>query len=631
MNSKSLFVYLLLVFSNLLFSREEFSKLYNQAEDIRAITLDVPNGLSSKAGQFNLDSNSSDQMKAVIELDRETRTYLENVDVNCNLGPDSSDKERDELEEKIKKRKLEIILSLFANDYRYEEKALGRFIEDDYFHQLGVISKNGNKKADDVYDLGRLITKYKELNPSKNLESMSFSEKEKELSEFLNNYLGEPTIPNLVLKEMAISSIIEDSKNLEKFASFLNSKLTTDEKIQLISNFGNRSKITGRSSFDVSLVQTKLLKELGFLHNYIINYKTINGTHSTVISKDPVTGKIVKFNIDEASTANKDSKTSALIQDNSNPDHGLKMSIFDSNGKPVTQVSSELGQLLKDATGGRNQNFLDTNYSLVKVGIKFDGLDGNLFTGKTSSGENIYGLAVFKHYNSEYLSLNGGVALSKISGERTLMNIDQDNLYARLETELRSPSLDFKNISTRAFLGGEAEVLGYRASERNEEISRKSDGFEFDSKLDFKLGVSTDVRLGSSTYLYNKSYINFYPDLESKEKGLVHDGVTIETGINHQISDKSAIVLDTVVMMKNYGSTVGARVSYENYESNFRLKAGYDTPISDDHPGFLPGGTRHFTMGVDKEFKNGFVLSVEYDRNLDQDSNSVFLKGGIRF
>jgi hypothetical protein len=237
---------------------------------------------------------------------------------------------------------------------------------------------------------------------------------------------------------------------------------------------------------------------------------------------------------------------------------------------------------LKDATGGKNQNFLDTNYSLLKVGIKFDGLDGNLFTGKTSRGENIYGVAVFKNYNSEYLSLNGGVALSKISGDRTLMNIDQDNLYARLETELRSPSLDFKNISTRAFVGGEAEVLGFRATEKSDSISNKSDGFEFDSKLDLKLGVSTDIRLGSSTYLYNKSYINFYPDLESKDKGLVHDGYTVETGINHMISDKSAIVLDTVVMMKNYGSTVGARVSYENYESNFRLKAGYDTPISND-------------------------------------------------
>lgn len=552
-----------------------------------------------------------------------------------------------------------------VTDKKFEQDVLGRYMANDYNNYVGKLLVAGNKKAADIYNLTALESKYKEKNPSVDLSKLSFKDKEQALSKFANEYLGENIPSGIVTKELAFAQMVNKSSSWKETLAAAKDSLTNQQKIELVSKvggyFGNQYNYTrfnegdkakgyvkieelfdsvkagveGGVCRDIALAQTKMLKELGFKNNYVITYKTLSGYHSDVITKDPETGKVVKFNYSEVTEMKKNSGTEALIQDSTMADHGLNYRIADSDGKPVTQVSSELGSMLKEATGGSSRAFSSLDYTLVKAGVKFGDTEGNLFNGKTSNGENIYGLALYKNYDSQYVSVGGGVAVSKLSGDRSYVNIDQNNLYARVATELRSPSLELGAVNVSGFGGASAEVLAYQGTETNlaTKIKKKSE-IELDAKAEGYAGIKSELNLGE-TILTNKTYMVYYPDLanvaDASRLKAARDSVMIETGVEHKLGDDKAILIDSVVALKNYGTSFGVTGTYEDSRNRFRTSVGYETPVSSDMPTFLPGASRKISATVDKQTENGFIFSLEYDRDIDRKANTFMLKASKRF
>lgn len=662
-------VYWSLIFSlpfTALKAEDSIEKLYLLSEDVRSVVLKTPEGHPMPKGQFHLTSTQSDQIKAISGLDNLTREHIE-ASQNKDCDKKNPNQSTQELEEKVKKREFEISFMVRTSDYRFEQNTIGRFMNDDYANFIGKLIINGNSKAIDVATLDSLKAKYLSINPKSDLSKLSFEDQVKTLESFANLYLGTMIPTGIVMKEMAFQSMVSDSANWKTILGVARDTLTNQQKIELVSKvggfFGNRynydrfnlgDKATGYVSIeqlfdsvksgkaggvcrDIALAQTQMLRELGFKNNYVVTYKTLNGYHSDVITTDPATGKIVKFNYSEATEMKKGTGTAALIQDSTMPDHGLNFRIHDADGKPVTQVPSELGQMLREATGGDTRPFLDSNYSLAKVGVKFGGVDGNLFVGKTSTGENLYGLALFKKFNSEYVSVEGGLAISKLEGNRTFMTLDQENLYARLAAEVRSPTLELGRLSLSAFAGAEGEVLGYRGLEsyRSGNLSKETENMQFDARAELQVGLRGRLDLSSSTILTTKTYTTFYPDIghvaKADKVGLFKDSIIVESGISHSLSDQQAVILESSIMLKNYGTSMGIRAAYEDYENKIRVHGSYSTPLSKEAPSFLPGMNSHFTVGIDKETSKGLTFSIEYDRNIEQHSNGLFFKGSYKF
>lgn len=651
-------------------AEDSLTNLYLLSEDVRSIVLKTPGGHPMSERKFHLAEGEADQMKALVGLDELTRNYFE-----TNESKDCNEKKPDlgtpNLTEKVKKRDFEIYVSALSTDAKFEQNVIGSFMASDYSNYLGKMIFPGYgmiNPAYEIYDLQSLENKYKNLNPKVDLSKMSFKDKEKILSDFANSYLGTKLPDGLLMKEMAFDQMVNHSSTWKETLAAAKDSLTSEQKIELVSKiggyFGNRYNYTrfnegiyasgyvtieqlfdsvkteteGGVCRDIALAQTQMLKELGFKNNYIIGYKTLSGAHANVITTDPETGKIVKFNYANVTSMKNGSGTEALIQDSTIPDHGLVFRIYDSDGKPVTQVPSELGIILRETAGAETRSFTDTNYSLQKVGVNIGGVNGNLFTGKTSTGENIYGVALYAKEESEDVSLNVGMSLSKVDGNRTYMRIEQENLYARMSGEVRSPKLEKDSLSVGGFLGVNNEVMGYNSHESYISSNyTKSANYEIDAKADVSVGVRGNLKLGTDTLVTNKTYATFYPDLANVAAGsirtltVVKDSVVIQSGVTRNLDKNQVVLLDTTVMLKNYGTSMGIKAAYEDNRNRLKINAGYEVPIDSDMPAFLPGGTSHAKASVEKETKSGLVFSMEYDRNLTSGTTSGSLKASKKF
>ncbi len=651
-------------------AQDELDRLYLLSEDVRDVVLKTPGGHPMPDHEFNLNTQQADQMKALASLDDSMRIHLVASKAEKDCDHKGETKNRTDLERRVDNRAFKLEAVVFTSDKKYEQNALGRFMSDDYINYMGKLFFSGNTKALDIYNIQLLEAKYLNDHPGVDLSKLTLSQKEKLLNDYAQTYLGATLPSGFLMKEMTFQQLINKSSDWKKTLAEAKDGLSTDQKIQLISKlggyFGNhynyerlnqgndargtfvdtqqlldslKNGTAGGICRDIALAQTQMLQELGFTHNYVVAYKNLSGRHSTVITEDPATGQIIKFNYDETTVAKKGSGTEALSQDTSMPNHGLGFNIYDSNGKPVTMVSSELGQMLKDSAGGDiGRDFNQRNFSIVKVGFSAKYIDGNLFTGKTSSGENLYGVALFKENSpSEYLTLGGGVSLSKIEGNRSLLHIDQQNLYARGSAELNSPKLNLGSVQTRAFAKANGDLLIYDSKETSLSSNRSVEAKnEMDGTADLSLGVkNTFVSSDKKDKIDNKIYATFYPDWNHVARGdktvAVRDSVVVQTGVTHEISDDTKALIDTAIVMKNYGSSLVVKAALEDEKNKARYTASVATPLKKDVPTFLPGGEHRASVGAQKETDQGIIFSIEYEHNFDNNSNSVMGKGDVKF
>ena len=663
---KIIFLIIGLISANSNYASDQFDKLYMFTEDVRDVVLKTPDGNPLDKKQFQLTSSQSDQVKAISELDNSTRSYL---DSKYNRDCDQKSIYKGELKNRVENRNFQIDTLIISSDAKFEQNVLGQFMGDDYINFMSNLYSNGNKKALDVYSIASLTNKYKSLNPNGNFDKLTFAEKEKALSSFANNYLSLTLPKGLVMKELAFSDMVDNSANWKNILSVAKNDLTNDQKIQLVSKlggyFGNhynyaryeagekargeyittdqllnslKSGSPGGICRDIALAQSQMLQELGFKNSYVISYKTLQGAHSTALTTDPITGKIIKFNYSETNASKAGSGTEVLTQDTSLPDHGLGFRVYDTNGKPVTHVPSEMAQMLRESTGvSYDRNFNSKNYNLVKVGFNNDKVNGSIFTGKTSSGDNLYGIALYnEHKINNHLKMGTGISISKLDGKRSLMQINQDNLYLRNSIEANYPVNKTSNSETKIIGGASAEVLlsnnrevwnGHgMIREAKKEIDASSDGY---------IGLNNKyVTSDKKTEINTEVYANVYPDWNhvasgSKTVGVL-DGITIQSGVSHQLTENKRALIETAIIMKNYGSSMVSRAALEDDLSGARYVAGISTPITKDMPTFLPGGERRVMMGLEK-VKEKMTFSIEYERNLENRNSSLMLKGKVNF
>ncbi len=662
------FLILTLLNFNTFADDSSINKLFLFSEDMREVILKTPGGHPMPNQAFQLTQMQSDQMQALSGMDDSIRVHLENANSKPDCDQNSlqlTQKDIQALQKKVDERDFQLEVVVFSSDKKYEQNTLGRFMSNDYNNYMSTLYSNGNIKAANVFSIDSLIQKYKSDNPGIIFDSLSFKEKEKKLDEYLKTYLGDALPSGLLMKEMAFHRMVNNSSDWKATLNDAKDKLTSEQKIQLVSKlggfFGNlynydrrdagskvfgefisteqlldsvKSGAPGGICRDIALAQTQFLKELGFKNNYVLAYKTIAGSHATVISTDPETGKVVKFNYGETTAAPKGSGTESLVQDTSMPDHGINYRIYDTQGKPVTKVPSEVGQILKESAGGTlDREFNQRNYSLAKISFGTEGLRGNLFTGKTSTGDNIYGLAIYKNIETENTKTGFGLSVSKLESNRSLMQIDQENLYFRTNAEVSSSGLKIGSTQTKAFLGGETSFM----------LSNNAQTFKSGSKLIGEKQISADIEgfagvkttyesSDKKTSAETKIYANVYPDTGHVAKvtrpTLVLDSVVIRSGVSHALTDDTKALIDSAVVMRSYGTSLVMKAAIEN-EKN-RMVAGTSVPLSKDMPTFLPGGERRAFLGVERATSR-YILSVEFERNFDNRSNSVMLKGQANF
>lgn len=647
--------------SQLVRAGDDFDKILLLAENVRDVVT-----FGEEKPDFKLNAQQSDKMVALASMDNTTFDFLEASKAYNDCINEK--KARVELQARIDKRDFQIEGLVLSNNLHYEQNVLGRFMNDDYMIFLSQEFDRGNIKSKEINSVDNLEKKYLQMNPNTKLDTMTLNQKEKTLSDFAESFLGTKLPAGLLMKEMAFQTMMNRPGDWKATLAEAKDKLSIDQRIQLVSKLGgyfgnnyNYDRLNGGKSEsgkfvstkelltsikngtpggvcrDIALAQTQFLDALGFKDNYVVSYKTVDASHATVITTDPVTKKIIKFNYDETTQLKAGSGTEALTQQTSIPDFGINYRVYDSQGKPVTKFSSELGLMLKDATGASTErSFDDKNYSIAKVGFNSGTINGNIFAGKTSNGLNLYGVSVYQNTATEHVKSSVGVAVSKLSGERSNIKIDQSSLFLRAATEVNSSSIKIGPVQSSVFGGLSGEMMVANNSQSKVDSNRTTVAKkQIEASAEFYAGVENKIESADKkTYIDNKVYATFYPEFNhvaaAGKTVPVLNYVVVQTGVGHELTDDIRAKLDTAVVMRNYGTSIVVKAMLEDDKRNLRASAGVSTPITKDMPSYLPGASTRATASVDYVTPR-VMFSIEVERDLNNKSTSVGAKARGNF
>lgn len=450
---------------------------------------------------------------------------------------------------------------------------------------------------------------------------------------------------------LVYNQLLQSPKDWQSILAANKDKLSSDDKIALISTLGgafsshynyaraadekapgfvNTEELltsvatnkVGGICRDVSLAQTQMLEALGFKNNYSVVYQTFIGLHATTITTDPVTGKIVKFNYNEVTGERSGSGTGALAQNTTLADVGIQYKIYDTKGAPVVQVPSEIGQILSETAGGTDRELSAKNYNLSKVSFEKDGIAGSVFTGRTTSGVEIKGVAFYTKAESEHLKTHAGVSVSQADGNRGTVSVSASNIYGNFGAEAQSNPLKIGSAETRAIAGAEVGVIRVNANETFNISGTVIKGDPtFDASVEGFLGLKTEGKTkDGKTVLENSTYINIYPDYANvasvDNRVIAKNSVVVDTKLVRQLDNEDqSVLLRSAVIFRNYGASAIVEAGITDKGDRTRFLAGYRAPFSSDQPSFLPGGTSSEYVRAEKQLGKKITFTVEVEKS----------------
>lgn len=404
-----------------------------------------------------------------------------------------------------------------------------------------------------------------------------------------------------------------------------------------------KGKHPGGVCRDVALAQAQMMKELGVPNSYIVAYKTPGGFHANLITQDPDDpNRVIKMDYGYMTGEENVTGNTVLRQDTTMPDMGLRYRIYNSEGKPVAKLPTELGQMYFEMTGGMEMDpLMSRNYSLSQVGVQGQNWRGRLFVGQTSTGERVVGAATdFRYtYGDDTLNVDGGIAVSTMQGQRSLVEIDQQNLFGRVKAELNSPYLNVGNFGIRAQGTGEAKLML-----SNNTVVRNSTGATlYDEKAE--LSFDTDYTAAVQSHWNSpdeKTKVNaevrafFYDDHKNVAAGTsgghgIHlDKTLVKVGVEHKLDGDYAFLADTGVVLRDIGDSAFFRAGLVTNQGRTRATASYEKPFDKDMPRFLPGSTEKVGVGVAHQ-AGPFDFSLTYQRDLEINQDQFMLGAKIKF
>ncbi len=649
-------------------TNSDLERVRELAEDVRDVVThhSAPDMHPNPQGNFRLTTEQADRIHAVSALDEEIVSL--NVTVpDCNeTGGDVSE---DEMAERLKKRKFKIFFEVRYNSLQHDGAAQYGYGSNAFGPWL---SANGTSAG--IYNLGNLKTRYKNRNGSVDLDSLSVSEQEKRLREFAKSQYGLDIPENLMTPDLAYDHIRANPNDWATTLRGLKNNMSFDQKAKLVARFGgafgdnyNYDRADGTGAYadgivtieeliestkgkhpggvcrDVALAQAQMMKELGVPNSYIVAYKTPGGFHANLITQDPSDpNKVIKMNYGYMTGEENVTGNTVLRQDTTMPDMGLRYRIYNSEGKPVAKLPSELGQMYSEMTGGNQLDpLMSRNYSLSQVGVQGQNWRGRLFVGQTSTGEQVIGAATdFNYeYGDDILNIDGGLAVSTMQGQRSLVEIDQQNLFARVRGELNSPYLEVGNFGIRAQGTAEAKFM----LSNNTVVKRATGSTLYDEKAELSFDTDYTAAIQShwdsedgNTNVDAEVRAFFYDDHKnvaagtSGGHGLHLDKTLVRVGVQHQLGSDYAVLADTGVVLRDVGDSAFFRAGMVMNQGRTVASMTYEKPLDADMPRFLPGSTEKVGVGVSHE-TGPFNFSLTYNRDLDIDQDQFMLGAGIKF
>ena len=660
-------------------------RIFKLAENVRSILWrsdPVPEN-------FELTTEEADRAVAYSELEAEIGEFAYSANEKA-MGSEASpcpptqnlEEHEDKLalQEAIKRREFSIYYTGVFSDAEGLAQAEGVYGRNNYRSFMNAIASRGNSGAPPINSLNKLENKY--LNSEGAVErdqwdSLSTVERSQLLQGYAESQVNQDVSIGLILSDYAIGSMLDNPNQWRESLKEIKDHLSFEEKVKIASHFGGafgddynydrandvgdegegivsieemltavRNSDTGGICRDVALAQSQILRELGVDHDdiYMIGYTTATGGHAVLAVEDPDNpGNIVKLNYSYITEENEVSGGAQLTQDTSLPDVGMQYRVYDADGKPVGRVPTEIGQIFNEVTNGQNNYDISKTYTLQKAEVQTPIGDGTVFTGTTSSGDNVVGVAINGRIDRGLTEIDYGVAVVKREGERTMVTMDQEALYGRLDYRLNTPDVRVgDNFRLNGFGGMRSEVMVMNTELEYKSNGAMKEGTNVDPMSTFYVGAegeweSSDGRTRVNSEVVAESYVDWANEVNTSEGyTLALDNVRWTTGVEHGVTESMRVMGEGTIVMRQMGSSAILTAGIEDERRNYVIEGSYQTPLGDGLPSFMPGGSEAVSVAVakswqDEETGRGPNFRFYLERDLDFDNNRVGASVGWKF
>lgn len=651
-------IFLLSLSYSPIFAADDIASLYSLSENVRNIVVKTDEFKEARSPELRKTQNGVDQIVALSSLDKEIEIYANSEDVNCE---ENKKLEKEKLQREIENRDFVIYFSGMYSD-NAEERSLSEFRVENYRSFMLGQYNEAKITSNYLFDFKNLE---KEASKNSDYSKLSLDEKVKRLKEFsLTKYkIDVPT--DLLTEEALRLELIRNPNDWKKNLSLVKENLDFDQKMRVAARMGSvflnnynydranssggtkvsveemleaaRTNSPGGICRDVAYAQGQFLKELGVKENniFIIGYDSSAGGHAVLAVQDPNNkDRIVKLNYGEMTKEDQLKGSSALKQDTQLPDVGMNFRVYNVDSKPIANIPTEIGQILKDVTNAKSPMISTKPYILNRLGAQTPYGNASIFTGTTSSGDKVVGASIDKTFlagDSGALTLAGAYVTREV--DSPVVEINQKVMFARMRAELYSPEFNVGKVVTRAEIGTDLEIF----SSQQTGATGKNKEYAFDSKT-LATNVGVDVALKSEYRYSPKSkislesraygYVDWEDERASAKKTIAFDRV--ETGVTYEAD------LDEVEVMAKAG-IVSRRIGHSYFVgSGLKVKStdtsvyGTYTSPSGEVPSFMPESSKRVIVGGEQSLGD-MKFTLEYKRDLDVNENIYFLNANYKF
>ncbi len=612
-----------------------------------------------------------DEIRQIVNADDtvsiDSKITAESQQVNCDPGQfTDAQKAREEINELVKKRRWVVGASASYNTGDELVQELSSFTGSKLTKAL---NDNGHGW---IKDYDSLVDFYLKHRPTIKAQWDSISDEQK--IDYMKEYLQarfELDIPREILEtEHVVSNTIKTPSKWKENMESLKNKLSHQGKLDLIAHIGGKllpnfdddrpqkdlTKISTEQMFsglnsetptgecrDIIAAQSEIAIALGIEPKNIfrIGYQAASESHQTLAIVDPNNpDKLYKINYSESQVDEQNKGVAQLKQGGSMPVTGIAYRVYDAYGKAVLETPTELGKMLREASGFDTTNDISKNYNINKAFVKTDYGEGAIVTGELSDGTKVSAIT----FNGNKLGVDYGASVYKTDSENERQIVTTEGFYGFIKM---NPNYTYKvtdKISAKANFEYSAELQASKSS-----ATYKTSGKEYESDvlLEPTIGiipgaevsytgkdVDAYVRVEADTFLWSKD-AQAQAERSPSGKGILLNGINYKSGISVQATEDLNAALDAAVYTRNLGDYYIVSAALKDTKRNYVIEAKHQAPISkDDMISFAPGSYSVTQISGSKswlkEDNTGPTVTFEYIED-EQAGGRVNLGGSWAF
>ncbi|MCO4792827.1 MAG: hypothetical protein KC493_03885 [Bacteriovoracaceae bacterium] len=404
------------------------------------------------------------------------------------------------------------------------------------------------------------------------------------------------------------------------------------------SNITSGTQIDAGVCRDMHQAAVRLAHSMGIEEAFGVGFRSQGGGHRTMVLSDPNNrGTTYQLNYGRVLTQDGVAGATALSQNHTIPDVGIRFRIYNADDKPAIILPSDRGTILNRMSGGQDSD-LDlmhtANIDTAQGGIATPYGNFRVFNARASmgNGEEITGISYNVHvdYNKTFY---GEYGITGFQAERDTEKgvLKSMGLYARSTQGFNHTSQVTENFMIETH--GAIHLRGMYASTSVGGNERESNS---DYNVNAQYGVRAHYRTGPVRHTSSVTFDSTIDQADAIDGGQGVAVITPTTLVTHEvevpIADQTRLNAMLGLAFRDLGTTsyvtYDSEVGITNDRTGTSFVVGSEGALSNNTPMWLPGSERVGTIGFRQNLVGEHVqLNVTGVQSFENRNNNMFMAG----